>query len=41
MNLGTMGPWVSVEKYVKDVSGNVASHGICPQCYQREIKALE
>ena len=32
------GKWVSVEKYVIDISGAVASHGICPQCYEREIK---
>ncbi len=38
---GTTGTWVAVEKYVMDVSGNVASHGVCPQCYEREIKGLE
>jgi len=37
---GKTGAWVSVEKYVKDVSGKEASHGICPQCYEREMKAL-
>ncbi len=35
------GQWVSVEKYVRDVSGAEPSHGICPQCYEREIKRLE
>jgi len=35
------GKWVSVEKYVWDVSGTEASHGICPQCYEREIDRLE
>ena len=35
------GQWVSVEKYVKDVSGAQASHGICPQCYEREISLLD
>jgi len=30
------GNWVAVEKYVLDVSGTLASHGICPQCYERE-----
>jgi len=34
------GAWVEVEKYVKDVSGKVASHGICLQCYERKIKEL-
>ena len=38
---GTTGTWVEVEKYVKDVSGNVATHGVCPQCYEREMKELE
>jgi len=32
------GKWVSVEEYVFDISGSVASHGICPQCLEREIK---
>lgn len=35
------GKWVLVEKYVKDVSGADPSHGICPQCYEREFKHLE
>jgi hypothetical protein len=30
------GSWVTVEKYVKDLSGHRASHGICPECYERE-----
>ncbi|MFO7752166.1 MAG: hypothetical protein R6V41_03485, partial [Desulfobacteraceae bacterium] len=30
------GKWVSVEKYVLDISGARPSHGICPQCYERE-----
>ena len=34
------GKWVSVEKYVNDISGAKPSHGICPQCYEREIKRL-
>ena len=34
------GKWVSVEKYVKDVSGTEPSHGICPQCYEREMNRL-
>jgi hypothetical protein len=35
------GEWVSVEKYVRDVSGAEPSHGICPQCYEREINRLK
>jgi hypothetical protein len=34
------GAWVSVEKYVSDISGATTSHGICPQCYEREINKL-
>lgn len=32
------GKWVSVEKYVLDITGAVPSHGVCPQCFEREIK---
>ena len=35
------GTWVQVEKYVSDIFGVDASHGICPQCYEREIKHLD
>jgi transcriptional regulator with GAF, ATPase, and Fis domain len=35
------GQWVSVEKYVRDVSGAMPSHGVCPQCYQRELNQFE
>ena len=31
------GEWISVEKYVNDISGAKASHGICPQCLKREF----
>ena len=31
------GEWVSVEKYVLDISGAMPSHGVCPQCYEREM----
>jgi hypothetical protein len=34
------GKWVPVEKYVSDISGAKASHGICPQCYERELNGL-
>jgi GAF domain-containing protein len=30
--------WVSVEHYIKGISGKRASHGICPDCYEREIQ---
>jgi hypothetical protein len=35
------GEWVPVEKYVWDVSGAEATHGLCPQCFEREMKLLE
>lgn len=35
------GNWVPVEKYLKDISGKQASHGICPQCCERELNSLE
>lgn len=38
---GTTGIWVEVEKYVKEVTGNVATHGVLPQCYKRVLKELE
>jgi hypothetical protein len=34
------GEWVPVEKYVDDISGAKASHGICPRCYEMAIKQL-
>ncbi|MCF8146108.1 MAG: GAF domain-containing protein [Deltaproteobacteria bacterium] len=34
------GKWISVEEYVHDISGAMASHGICPQCYKREITKI-
>lgn len=34
------GKWVSVEKYISDISGAMLSHGICPECYKREIDKL-
>jgi GAF domain-containing protein len=30
--------WIPVENYIKGISGQRASHGICPQCYAREIE---
>jgi hypothetical protein len=35
------GDWVPIEKYVKDVSGADASHGVCPQCFERVAKELK
>jgi transcriptional regulator with GAF, ATPase, and Fis domain len=35
------GTWIAVEEYVRDVSGYEASHGVCPQCYEREMKSLK
>jgi hypothetical protein len=34
------GDWVSVEKYLRDVTGALPSHGVCPQCYALEMKKL-
>jgi len=34
----TTGQWVSVEEYVKDISGAKPSHGICPQCYEVQMR---
>ena len=34
------GAWVEVEKYVRDISGTLPTHGICPECYEREMKRL-
>jgi len=30
--------WIPVENYIKGISGHRASHGICPQCYARELE---
>jgi hypothetical protein len=35
------GDWVSVEKYVSDISGAKPSHGVCPECYKLQLKELE
>jgi hypothetical protein len=34
------GEWISVEEYVRDVSGTVPTHSVCPQCAERELKQL-
>jgi hypothetical protein len=33
--------WVPVENFIKKISGKRASHGICPQCYARELEDIE
>ncbi len=33
--------WVPVENYIKGISGRRASHGVCPQCYERELRSIE
>ncbi len=30
--------WIPVENYIIGISGNRASHGICPKCYEREMQ---
>ena len=35
------GRWVDVEKYVLDISGQSPSHGICPECFEREMKEYQ
>jgi hypothetical protein len=32
------GKWISVEEYVLGISGTMASHGICPRCYEIELE---
>ncbi len=31
--------WVPVEHYIVGISGKRASHGICPQCFKRELQS--
>jgi len=38
---GTTDTWVDVEKYVMDISGQLAYHGDCPQRYERVMQELE
>ena len=35
------GKWVTIEKYVSDVSGAKASHGVCRDCYERVSNQLK
>ena len=35
------GKWVTVEKYVSDISGAKPSHGVCPECHERETKRFD
>jgi GAF domain-containing protein len=32
--------WVPVEEYIGGISGMRASHGICPQCYDKELESI-
>lgn len=34
------GEWVTIEKYVNDICGATPSHGICPQCYEKEFDRI-
>lgn len=34
------GQWVEVEKYIRKISGTTPSHGVCPDCLEREMKSL-
>jgi GAF domain-containing protein len=31
--------WVPVERYIADISGHRASHGICPHCLEQELES--
>lgn len=33
--------WVQVETYLDGIAGGRATHGICPQCYERELGKLK
>jgi GAF domain-containing protein len=33
--------WMPVEKYIKDVTGHVSSHGVCPACYDIEMANID
>lgn len=33
--------WVSVERYVKDISGATASHTVCPDCYKTVMTKMK
>ena len=35
------GYWSQVEKYVSDHTEAKFSHGICPACFEREMKGIE
>jgi len=30
-----------VEKYVNDISGAKPSHGVCPECYKKQLEELK
>lgn len=35
------GKWVPVEKYLRDIAGKHATHGVCPKCYKRVRQSIE
>jgi hypothetical protein len=35
------GYWNQVEKYISDHTNAKFSHGICPSCYEKEMKILK
>jgi hypothetical protein len=35
------GAWVQIEKYIQDIAGTQPSHGICPDCFAREMKQFK
>jgi hypothetical protein len=38
---GKDGKWVSVEHYIGTISGSAPSHGLCPECMEREMGNLQ
>jgi hypothetical protein len=38
---GASGSWIDVEQYMAEVTGQRASHSVCPQCFQRVMKDLD
>lgn len=33
--------WIPVENYIRGISGQKASHGICPKCYAKELEKIK
>jgi hypothetical protein len=38
---GEDGVWQSVEKYLKKTADTDVSHGLCPECFQKELDGLD